>query len=279
MQKQMKVARAVLRSLSYGVSRQLHRPPVTRHFSVFADSGDRDGDKPNSDSSESINDFTRRMFGDVTESGSKNDAFFRKFDQLHQGRSDSRVDSEGDSGTWDWGDSYDSLDDGMDDKLKREATYFEYNSDECDEEDYSFRPDMNFQPGMTYDVQDLDLRRPGVFKPTERPEFEVTTREVLRKADFRNVRFLANFITEAGIIIKRSKTGISAKAQRKIAREIKTARAFGLMPFTTMGTKSFAFGKSMENVDADYEYETYGSRDDAEVDGVFEAPNRRQGVL
>ncbi|PKI34430.1 hypothetical protein CRG98_045176, partial [Punica granatum] len=64
MQKQMKVARAVLRSLSYGVSRQLHRPPVTRHFSVFADSGDRDGDKPNSDSSESINDFTRRMFGD-----------------------------------------------------------------------------------------------------------------------------------------------------------------------------------------------------------------------
>ncbi|OMO58109.1 Ribosomal protein S18 [Corchorus capsularis] len=36
---------------------------------------------------------------------------------------------------------------------------------------------------------------------------------------------------------RRSSTGISAKAQRKLAREIKTIRAFGLMPFTTMGTK------------------------------------------
>lgn len=34
-------------------------------------------------------------------------------------------------------------------------------------------------------LQDLDLRRPGVWKPTERPQFEVTTEEVLKKADFR----------------------------------------------------------------------------------------------
>lgn len=52
-------------------------------------------------------------------------------------------------------------------------------------------------------------------------------------------------------------TGISAKAQRKVAREIKTARAFGLMPFTTMGTKQFIFGKTMEGLDEDYEYENF----------------------
>ncbi|XP_060197690.1 uncharacterized protein LOC132626735 isoform X1 [Lycium barbarum] len=75
--------------------------------------------------------------------------------------------------------------------------------------------------------------------------------------NIQNVRFLANFITEAGILNKRSKTGISAKTQRKIAREIKTARAFGLMPFTTMGTKQFVFGRTMEDLDADYEYEMY----------------------
>lgn len=52
-------------------------------------------------------------------------------------------------------------------------------------------------------------------------------------------------------------TGISAKAQRKIAREIKTARAFGLMPFTTMGTKQFTYGRTMEDEDTDFGYEIY----------------------
>ncbi|KAK6923410.1 Ribosomal protein S18 [Dillenia turbinata] len=106
-------------------------------------------------------------------------------------------------------------------------------------------------------VNDLDLTKPGVRKSYKRAEFSTTTEEVLRKADFRNVRFLAKFLTEAGIIIKRSQTGISAKAQRKVAREIKTARAFGLLPFTTMGTKAFVFGRTMENLEEDYEYTTY----------------------
>ncbi|KAK9280689.1 hypothetical protein L1049_014387 [Liquidambar formosana] len=151
-------------------------------------------------------------------------------------------------------DSFNSLSDGMDGKLKKAARYFEYDSDEIAQDDYTFRPDMTFHTGMTYEPKDLDLRKPGVRKPFKRPEFEVTTEEVLRKADFRNVRFLANFLTDAGIIIKRSKTKISAKAQRKVAREIKTARAFGLMPFTTMGTKSFVFGKTMEALGEDFEY-------------------------
>lgn len=67
-------------------------------------------------------------------------------------------------------------------------------------------------------------------------------------------------------------TGISAKAQRKMAREIKTARAFGLMPFTTMGTKSFVYGKSMQNLDKDYEYKVF----DNQADDVFDAQSTRQ---
>ncbi|XP_065637913.1 uncharacterized protein LOC112031064 isoform X2 [Quercus suber] len=142
--------------------------------------------------------------------------------------------------------SFNTLSDGMDGKLKKAATYFEFNEEEIEKEDYSFRPDMTFRVGMTYETKDLDLRKPGVRKPFKRTEFEVTTEEVLRKADFR--------------------TRISAKAQRKVAREIKTARAFCLMPFTTMGTKSFVFGKTMEARDEDFEYETYDSRISADVD-------------
>lgn len=62
------------------------------------------------------------------------------------------------------------------------------------------------------------------------------------------------------------KTGISAKAQRKVAREIKIARAFGLLPFTTMGTKQFVFGQTMEDRDEDFQMDGFQSR--AGVDDI-----------
>ncbi|KAH0765351.1 hypothetical protein KY285_001222 [Solanum tuberosum] len=161
----------------------------------------------------------------------------------------------------------------MDGKLKEEARYFEFDPDEVEKDDYAYRADMTFWPGNT-----CKFKLPSNFQMfriliLENQEFasplkgmiETTTEEVLRKAGFRlnifaiqNVRFLASFITEAGILLKRSKTGISVKAHRKIAVGIKTARAFGgLMPFTTMGTKHFVFGRIMEDLDADYEYAMY----------------------
>ena len=40
-------------------------------------------------------------------------------------------------------------------------------------------------------MQDLDLTKPGIRKPSKRSEFEVTTKEVLEKADFRVSNFVA----------------------------------------------------------------------------------------
>ena len=62
---------------------------------------------------------------------------------------------------------------------------------------------------------------------------------------------------------------ISAKAQRKVVREIKTARAFGLLPFTLMGKKPFQFGKTMEDLDEDYKYDIYVENAD-ELEDVSE---------
>lgn len=254
----MKLIGSALWRANATLSRQFQSPHVIRAFSTSPFSGTDDGQNMNS--SESIDDFEQRIFSDGNRPSLS--SFYQKLD-----RAEKAHDRSGTGFSFTMGnrsdlmdgldENYNTLADGMDYKLKKAATYFEFDPDEVAKEDYAFRPDVNFLSGMNYDTKDLDLRKPGVRKPVRRNEFETTTEEVLLKADFRNVRFLANFITEAGIIIKRSKTGISAKAQRKVAREIKTARAFGLMPFTTMGTKQFIYGTTMEDEDRDFEYQTY----------------------
>lgn len=49
--------------------------------------------------------------------------------------------------------SFNTLSDGMDEKLKKAATYFDFDLDEISKEDYAYRPDMNFWTGNTYDVK------------------------------------------------------------------------------------------------------------------------------
>ncbi|XP_051152836.1 uncharacterized protein LOC127266594 [Andrographis paniculata] len=255
----MKFNPSLYRSAHAALFRRSQTPhTIIRAFSASPFSGT--SGRENLNSSESVDDFEQRIFGDGNRPNLSSFSFYQKLDRAEKAHDRSGIgysyNFENKSGLMDdLDEGYNSLADGMDNKLKKAAMYFEFDPDEVVKEDYTFRPDVNFMPGMTYDTKDLDLRRPGVRKPVKRPGFETTTEEVLNKADFRNVKFLANFITEAGIIIKRSKTGISAKAQRKIAREIKTARAFGLMPFTTMGTKQFFYGRTMEDDDRDFQYE------------------------
>ncbi|KAF3327932.1 hypothetical protein FCM35_KLT06538 [Carex littledalei] len=241
-------------------------PPST---SVFVRRIQTDGGKDSP--TDSTEDFEKRLFGDMDEGGSS-DPFFRKLDRVERSFTRSNADmqssGDGDSEYEEVTDDKSDLEDEQDYFLRKVGGEFFKHSDEVYEEDYTYRPDVNYRQGDTYTIKDLDLTKPAT-RPPRRQEFETTTKEVLLKADFRNVRFLANFITEAGIINKRSQTRISAKAQRRVAREIKTARAFGLMPFTSMGTKPFIFGKDMEDHHRDYEYNTYD--DQAGIDdGVLD---------
>ncbi|KAK7293700.1 hypothetical protein RJT34_16573 [Clitoria ternatea] len=251
----MNIASVAVRSLNGYASHWFHKTHLLRSLSTwrFTETGPVN---QQSNKSESLDDFEQRIFGETPGTNF----------QFNSRNRFGSVDGDSSNMMQDLEESYDTLTDRMDGKLKNAATYFEFDEEEIEKEDYAFRYDANFPLGTTYDLKALDLTKPGVRKPQKRSEFKVTTKEVLNQADFRNVRFLANFITEAGIIIKRSKTGISAKAQRKVATEIKTARAFGLMPFTTMGTKSFIFGRTMENLDDDYAYQSFNRNVDGEFD-------------
>ncbi|KAJ3682205.1 hypothetical protein LUZ60_014778 [Juncus effusus] len=254
------MGRALLRELSHRASLLRSLSSAQGSSSVF--SRHFQTGNGNNNPFDSVNGFERGLLGNL---GSNEDSsFFRKLDRTDQAYQRSNFNpNTGNSNSSFLGglgssfdSSFDSLDDGMDEKLEQSAKDFKY-TDEIYEDDYSFRPDVNFVDKGTYDVKDLDLTKPAAQRFKPRLTFETTTAEVLKKADFRNVRFLANFLTEAGIIIKRSQTKISAKAQRKVAREIKTARALGLMPFTTMGTKPFVFGRSMRDDDDEFEYDAF----------------------
>lgn len=261
----MKLIPKILQYASTASSHRLGVSQITRNFSIFNDPFPGANDRGSSNKFESADDFERRVFGEAGgEDNEFTSSFLRKLEKSEKARErfgtsfglgNGNVSGDLD----DQEDFYNTLNDGVDEKLK-EAAFFDIDEDEVEEEDYTYRPDINIEEGMVFDTKILDVTKPGAAPPVTRDEFETTTREVLEKADFRNVRFLANFLTEAGIIIKRNKTGISAKAQRRIAREIKTARAFGLMPFTCMGTKEFAYGKSMDNEDDDMELTNYRGR-------------------
>lgn len=107
----------------------------------------------NSDNSfESSDDFERRLFGDIS-NNEINDSFYRKLDKLEKAHGRSGIGSKlnsDDSRIIDGiSDSFNSLSDGMDEKLKEAARTFVF-SDEIHDENYKFRPDVTFYPGMTY---------------------------------------------------------------------------------------------------------------------------------
>ena len=59
-------------------------------------------------------------------------------------------------------------------------------------------------------------------------------RALIAKINYKEYMFLKKFITEQGKIIPSYVTGVSAKYQRRIAKEIKKARNIALLPYTNL---------------------------------------------
>ena len=53
-----------------------------------------------------------------------------------------------------------------------------------------------------------------------------------REPDYKKHEDLARFITDRAKIMPKTRTGLCAKHQRRVAKEIKRARSLGLLPFT-----------------------------------------------
>lgn len=51
--------------------------------------------------------------------------------------------------------------------------------------------------------------------------------------DYKQVEVLSRFISERGRILSGSRTGLCARHQRRLGREIKRARYLALLPFIT----------------------------------------------
>jgi small subunit ribosomal protein S18 len=69
-----------------------------------------------------------------------------------------------------------------------------------------------------------NLRRTNRRMPRRRLDIPV------EKINYKNPELLQKFTTEAGKIIPRRVTGVSAMIHRKITKEIKRARAVNLLP-------------------------------------------------
>lgn len=50
--------------------------------------------------------------------------------------------------------------------------------------------------------------------------------------DYKDIETLKKYVSERAKILGKARTGVCAKHQRKISREVKRARTLGLLPFT-----------------------------------------------
>ena len=63
-------------------------------------------------------------------------------------------------------------------------------------------------------------------------------KDLVKMINYKEYKFLRKFLTEQGKIIPAYVTGVSAKYQRQISREIKKARNIALLPYHVDPRKS-----------------------------------------
>lgn len=94
--------------------------------------------------------------------------------------------------------------------------------------DFDTRDDFNGDD--IEEGQRMDMKGGGIQRRMRRRR---TRRACPDYIDWKDVDFLKQFLPERGKIMPRRISGVSADAQRRIARAIKRARNMALLPYTT----------------------------------------------
>ncbi|RIB12604.1 ribosomal protein S18 [Gigaspora rosea] len=100
-----------------------------------------------------------------------------------------------------------------------------------------FKYGRMFRAGEVYAPHDLNEENYKDKNPRKYQKLQPNT-DVFEKLgldplkEYKNFRLLSNFVSDMGRILPRRTTGLSAKTQRKLAKAIKRARSFGLIPAT-----------------------------------------------
>jgi small subunit ribosomal protein S18 len=102
--------------------------------------------------------------------------------------------------------------------------------------------DRLYYPGQNYEPSDLaaqtartaPVRHTAAGKTVKNPmRGKAVEATLLERAAYEDARFLTQFVSDTGKIYPKRRLGVSAKAQRKIARAIKTARQMGILPYAS----------------------------------------------
>ncbi|KAJ3210127.1 hypothetical protein HDU67_005628 [Dinochytrium kinnereticum] len=97
-----------------------------------------------------------------------------------------------------------------------------------------------FKPYQIYDAEELNQKNLEKFKKLKSLDASVDVFKTLKidpLSQYKKTTLLSHYVTEMGSIKPRVETGLSIRSQARLAKAIKRAQAFGLMPYTYKATQ------------------------------------------
>lgn len=109
-------------------------------------------------------------------------------------------------------------------------------------------PTRLFRPGETYEAEDLNPFYEEAAQTRRAPQLRrmPSSQEARTLADYKNVEFLEQFVSDTGRLLPRRVTRLKPKVHRYVMRQIKLARVMALMPHELRYEESLVSARARE---------------------------------